>query len=103
MKKHIIALLAISALGLASCGTQKEAEADVPPPPPPVNPALEWRKTSEFDFINIQTFKFASNQLQMRLRNMKEAPVVFIDVPFLLLDQDVFSNYIDNVANLKMD
>jgi hypothetical protein len=106
MKKHIIALLAISALGLASCGTQKEAVADVPPPPPPVNPALEWRKTSEFEYINMQTFKFAANQLQMRLGNMKQAPVVFIDVPFLLLDQDVFSNYLDNVEledGLRLD
>jgi len=106
MKKHIIALLAISALGLASCGTQKEAVADVPPPPPPVNPALEWRKTSEFEYINMQIFKFAANQLQMRLGNMKQAPVVFIDVPFLLLDQDVFSNYIDNVEledGLRLD
>jgi len=108
MKKHIIALLAISTLGLASCGTQKAATvtADVPPPPPPINPALEWRKTSEFDFINIQTFKFALNQLQMRLRNIKQAPVVFIDVPFLLLDQDVFTNYLDNIAlddGLRLD
>jgi predicted secreted acid phosphatase len=106
MKKHIIALLAISTLALASCGTQKEAVADVPPPPPPVNPALEWRKSSEFEYINMQTFKFAANQLQMRLGNMKQAPVVFIDVPFLLLDQDVFSNYLDNVEledGLRLD
>ena len=106
MKKHIIALLAISTLALASCGTQKEAVADVPPPPPPVNPALEWRKSSEFEYINMQTFKFAANQLQMRLGNIKQAPVVFIDVPFLLLDQDVFSNYLDNVEledGLRLD
>lgn len=96
MKKHIIALLAISTLALASCGTQKEAVADVPPPPPPVNPALEWRKSSEFEFINKQTFKYAADLLQRKLGSIKEGPVVFIDVPFLLLDQNTMNRYFDN-------
>lgn len=100
MKKHIIALLAISALGLASCGTQKAATAtaDVPPPPPPVNPAIEWRKSSEFEYINKQTFNYASEMLQRKLGMIKDGPAIFIDVPFLLLDQDVLNQYIETVA-----
>ena len=97
MKKHIIALLAISTLGLASCGTQKEAVADVPPPPPPVNPALEWRKSSEFDYIYKQTFNYASEMLQRKM-GTKDGIAVFIDVPFLLFDQDVLNQYIESVA-----
>ena len=99
MKKHIIALLAISALGLASCGTQKEAVADIPPPPPPINPAMEWRKSSEFEYINKQTFNYAADMLQRKLGTIKQGPVVFIDVPFLLLDQNTMNRYYDESEN----
>ena len=99
MKKHIIALLAISALGLASCGTQKEAVADIPPPPPPINPAMEWRKSSEFEYINKQTFNYAADMLQRKLGSIKQGPVVFIDVPFLLLDQNTMNRYYDQSEN----
>ena len=101
MKKHIIALLAISALGLASCGTQKAAQYDVPPPPPPVNPTLEWRKSSEFEYINKQTFKYATNLLQSKIGKIKEGPVVFIDAPFLLFDQNTMNRYFDQSEALE--
>jgi hypothetical protein len=102
MKKHIIALLAISAIGLASCGTQKEAVADIPPPPPPVvNPALEWRKSSEFDYIMKQTFRYAAEQLQRKMGQIKEAPAVFIDVPFLLYDKNIMTQYFDQMGTLE--
>ena len=87
MKKHIIALLAISALGLASCGTQKEAVADVPPPPPPVNPALEWQfKSQEISYIYKQNIYFAESIIKS-LASSKEDKALFIDVPFLLFDK----------------
>jgi len=88
MKKHIIALLAISALGLASCGTQKKAVADVPPPPPPVNPALEWQfKSQEISYIYKQNLYFAESIIKS-LASSKEDKALFIDVPFLLFDKE---------------
>jgi hypothetical protein len=93
MKKHIIALLAISTLGLASCGIQKEAVADVPPPPPPVNPALEWQfKSQEISYIYKQNIHFAESIIKSSASS-KEDKALFIDVPFLLFDREKTSEF----------
>ena len=95
MKKHIIALLAISGSFLASCGGPKEVIAvETVAQEKPVNEALEWRKKSEATYIQIQTFELARTRLEVAAQRIKN-PVVFVDAPFLLLNNEAVTKYFD--------
>lgn len=95
MKKHIIALLAISAVTLASCGGPKEmVVAEEVVQEKPVNEALEWRKKSEDAYIRLQTYEIARIRLENNAKRIQN-PVVFIDVPFLMVDAESVTKYFD--------
>jgi len=75
MKRHITAALTISALALASCGTQKEAAEAAAPAPvaKEVNEALNWSvKNAEARYLYSQNMRLAADKVQ-DLMNKGEA------------------------------
>ncbi|MEL0335173.1 MAG: hypothetical protein VW980_05200, partial [Flavobacteriales bacterium] len=105
MKRHITAALTISALALASCGTQKEvAEATAPAPVvKEVNEALNWSvKNSEARYLYNQNMRLAADKVQ-DLMNKGESvgKAVFIDATFLLFNQNMTYEYFANFGTIN--
>ncbi len=97
MKLHITAALTISALALASCGTQKEAAEAAAPAPvvKEVNEALNWSvKNAEARYLYSQNMRLAADKVQ-DLMNKGESvgKAVFIDATFLLFNQNMTYEY----------
>ena len=100
MKLHITAVLTISALALASCGTQKEAAEAAAPAPvvKEVNEALNWsKKTSEARYLYSQSMQLATERLQQQMdRGNTVGKAVFIEPAFLLFNQNMTYEYFSN-------
>lgn len=97
MKRHITAVLTISSIILASCGGSKELPIvdDSIEPRNKIN--LDWQtNNAEYRYIYEQSFKLA----QSKLRN-SQTPVrtVFIDVAFLLYDQNLTYSYLSQLKD----
>jgi predicted secreted acid phosphatase len=104
MKLHITAVLTISALALASCGTQKVVMETTAPidEKKVLNEAQSWATNSkEARFIYYQNLKSAENKI-LRLMNegRSERRAVFIDPTFLLFDQNKTYEYLTSFENL---
>ena len=105
MKQHITAALTISALALASCGTQKEvAEAATPAPVvKEVNEALNWSvKNAEARYLYSQNMRLAADKVQ-DLMNKGESvgKGVFIEPTFLLFNQNMTYEYFANFGSIN--
>lgn len=105
MKRHITAVLTISALALASCGTQKEAaEATAPDPVvKEVNEALNWSvKNAEARYLYSQNMRLAADKVQ-DLMNKGESvgKAVFIEPTFLLFNQNMTYEYFANFGSIN--
>lgn len=105
MKRHITAALTISALALASCGTQKEvAEATAPAPVvKEVNEALNWSvKNAEARYLYSQNMRLAADKVQ-DLMNKGESvgKAVFIEPTFLLFKQNMTYEYFANFGSIN--
>lgn len=105
MKLHITAALTISALALASCGTQKEAAEAAAPAPvvKEVNEALNWSvKNSEARYLYNQNMRLAAEKVQ-DLMNKGESvgKAVFIDATFLLFNQNMTYEYFANFGTIN--
>jgi predicted secreted acid phosphatase len=105
MKRHITAALTISALALASCGTQKEAaEATAPAPVvKEVNEALNWSvKNAEARYLYSQNMRLAADKVQ-DLMNKGESvgKAVFIEPTFLLFNQNMTYEYLANFGSIN--
>ena len=105
MKRHITAALTISALALASCGTQKEvAEAAAPAPVvKEVNEALNWSvKNAEARYLYSQNMRLAADKVQ-DLMNKGESvgKAVFIEPTFLLFKQNMTYEYFANFGSIN--
>lgn len=103
MKLHITAVLTISALVLASCGTQKEAaEAAAPAPVVKVNEALDWsKKTSEARYLYSQSMQMATDRLQQQMDlGNSVGKAVFIEPAFLLFNQNMTYEYFGNFGEV---
>ena len=105
MKRHITAALTISALALASCGTQKEAAEAAAPAPvvKEVNEALNWSvKTAEARYLYSQNMKLAADKVQ-DLMNKGESvgKAVFIEPTFLLFNQNMTYEYFANFGSIN--
>jgi len=104
MKLHITGVLTISALALASCGTQKVVmETTAPKDEKKVlNEAQSWATNSkEARFIYYQNLKSAEYKVQ-RLMNegLSERKAVFIDPTFLLFNQNKTYEYLTSFEDL---
>jgi len=105
MKQHITAALTISALALASCGTQKEAAEAAAPAPvvKEVNEALNWSvKNAEARYLYSQNMKVAADKVQ-HLMNKGESvgKAVFIEPTFLLFNQNMTYEYFANFGSIN--
>ena len=105
MKRHITAALTISALALASCGTQKEAAEAAAPAPvvKEVNEALNWSvKNAEARYLYSQNMKVAADKVQ-NLMNKGESvgKAVFIEPTFLLFNQNMTYEYFANFGSIN--
>jgi len=105
MKQHITAALTISALALASCGTQKEAAEAAAPAPvvKEVNEALNWSvKNAEARYLYSQNMKVAADKVQ-NLMNKGESvgKAVFIEPTFLLFNQNMTYEYFANFGSIN--
>ena len=105
MKLHITAALTISALALASCGTQKEAAEAAAPAPvvKEVNEALNWSvKNAEARYLYNQNMRLAADKVQ-DLMNKGESvgKAVFIDATFLLFNQNMTYEYFANFGTIN--
>ena len=105
MKLHITAALTISALALASCGTQKEAAEAAAPAPvvKEVNEALNWSvKNAEARYLYNQNMRLAADKVQ-DLMNEGESvgKAVFIDATFLLFNQNMTYEYFANFGTIN--
>jgi predicted secreted acid phosphatase len=105
MKRHITAALTISALALASCGTQKEAAEAAAPASvvKEVNEALNWSvKNSEARYLYNQNMRLAADKVQ-DLMNKGESvgKAVFIDATFLLFNQNMTYEYFANFGTIN--
>lgn len=105
MKRHITAALTISALALASCGTQKEAAEAAEPAPvvKEVNEALNWSvKTAEARYLYSQNMRMATDRVRsMMNRGESLGQAVFIDVAFLLFNQNMTYEYFVNFGSIS--
>ncbi len=105
MKRHITAALTISALALASCGTQKEAAEAAAPAPvvKEVNEALNWSvKTAEARYLYSQNMRMATDRVRsMMNRGESLGQAVFIDVAFLLFNQNMTYEYFVNFGTIN--
>lgn len=105
MKRHITAVLTISALALASCGTQKEAAEAAAPAPvvKEVNEALNWSvNNAEARYLYSQNMKVAADKVQ-NLMNKGESvgKAVFIEPTFLLFNQNMTYEYFANFGSIN--
>jgi len=105
MKQHITAALTISALALASCGTQKEAAEAAAPAPvvKEVNEALNWSvKNAEARYLYSQNMRLAAYKVQ-DLMNKGESvgKAVFIEPTFLLFNQNMTYEYFANFGSIN--
>jgi len=104
MKRHITAALTISALALASCGTQKEvAEATAPAPVvKEVNEALNWSvKNAEARYLYSQNMRMATDRVRSMMdRGESVGQAVFIDAAFLLFNQNMTYEYFSNFGSV---
>lgn len=105
MKRHITAALTISALALASCGTQKEAAEAATPAPvvKEVNEALNWSvKNAEARYLYSQNMRLAADKVQ-DLMNKGESvgKAVFIEPTFLLFNQNMTYEYFANFGSIN--
>jgi len=105
MKLHITAALTISALALASCGTQKEAAEAAAPAPvvKEVNEALNWSvKNTEARYLYTQNMRLAADKVQ-DLMNKGESvgKAVFIEPTFLLFNQNMTYEYFANFGSIN--
>jgi len=103
MKKHIIALLAISLLGSASCGTQKEAVKTTAPVVKEVNEALNWSaKKAEARYLYSQNMRMATDRVRSIMdRGESIGQAVFIDAAFLLFNQNMTYEYFANFGQVS--
>jgi predicted secreted acid phosphatase len=104
MKLRITAALTISALVLASCGTQKEA-AEIATPAPvakQVNEALDWsKKTSEARYLYSQSMQLATERLQQQMDlGSTVGKAVFIEPAFILFNQNMTYEYFGNFGQV---
>jgi predicted secreted acid phosphatase len=105
MKRHITAALTISALALASCGTQKEAAEAAAPAPvvKEVNEALNWSvKNAEARYLYSQNMRLAAYKVH-DLMNKGESvgKAVFIEPTFLLFNQNMTYEYFANFGSIN--
>ena len=105
MKLHITAALTISALALASCGTQKEAAEAAAPAPviKEVNEALNWSvKNAEARYLYSQNMRLAADKVE-DLMNKGESvgKAVFIEPTFLLFNQNMTYEYFANFGSIN--
>ena len=105
MKLHITAALTISALALASCGTQKEAAEAAAPAPmvKEVNEALNWSvKNTEARYLYSQNMRMATDRVRsMMNRGESLGQAVFIDATFLLFNQNMTYEYFANFGSVS--
>ena len=105
MKLHITAALTISALALASCGTQKEAAEAAAPAPvvKEVNEALNWSaKNAEARYLYSQNMRMATDRVRsMMNRGESLGQAVFIDATFLLFNQNMTYEYFANFGSVS--
>ena len=104
MKRHITAVLTISALALASCGTQKEAAEAAAPAPlvKEVNEALNWSvKNAEARYLYSQNMRMATDRVRSMMdRGESVGQAVFIDAAFLLFNQNMTYEYFSNFGSV---